>query len=301
MVECGEPSLRSFGDAAESWKESYDIEDTASVRNWHLASYLMLSRLADMIVYEGDEEQVNAINECNMRLGYLPIEKRTPNASGSFIIVHDKASLREDLSFGFAHEPKRHQYFCLNSLSNLNFYGLPDAVIDRLLSWRDGIPRACSLSFFRNEVANAHNTLQEHLGPERNTHIKYEFVLEQSLALMLKNLQLSQEAGRCWLPETVQDNSWLHPSTQEVYSTQPNADMLDYISGEEVLAIEEEAKRGDLRIFKSYASIAPEGRDRPQASFCLLSSDGSVRTIGAPGVTFLKEGCSFPSDVRPRP
>ena len=118
---------------------------------------------------------------------------------------------------------------------------------------------------------------------------------------MLRNLQLSQEAGRCWLPETVQENSGLHPSAREVYSTQPNADMLDYISGEEVLAIEAEAKRGDLRIFKSYASRPTEGPDRPQASFCLLGRNGDVRTVGAPGVAFLKEGCSFPSDGRPRP
>jgi hypothetical protein len=304
MVECGEPSLRSIRDAPDSWRESCNIEDSASARNWHFASYLMLSRLADMIVYEGGDEQINSINECNVRLGYLPIEGRTPNASGSFIIVHDKASLREDLSFGFSHEIRQHQYFCLQSLSNLNFYRLPDAAIDHLLSWRDGIPLACSLSFFRNDVASAQNALQEYLTHHRHAEFRagdYGFSLERSLATMLKNLQLSQEAGRCWLPEAVQENSWLHPSAREVYSTQPNADMLDYISGEEVLAIEAEAKRGDLRIFKSYASIAPEGRDRPLASFCLLSRDGGVRMIGAPGVAFLKEGCSFPSDVEPRP
>jgi hypothetical protein len=304
MVECGEPSLRSFFDTPEAWRESADIVDSASTRNWHLAYYIMISRLADMIAYEGDEEHVESINECNIRLGYLPIEGRTPNASGSFIIVHDKASLREDVAFRFAHEIENHQRYCLQHISNLNFYRLPDSVIDRLLLWRDNIPKACSLSFFRNEVASAQNALQEHLGLERNRHTidaNYECLLEKCLALMLRNLQLSQEAGRCWLPETVQENSWLHPSAREVYSTQLNADMLDYISGEEVLAIEAEAKRGDLRIFKSYASISPESRDGPQASFCLLGRDGGVRMIGAPGVAFLKEGCSFPSDGRPRP
>lgn len=304
MVECGEPSLRSFTDTPEAWRESSDIVDSTSARNWHQAYYLMILRLADMIGYEGDQEHVDSINEGNIRLGYLPTEKRTPNASGSFIIVHDKVSLREDLSFGFSHEIKNHQYHCLQYTANLDFYKLPDSVIDRLLSWRDNIPKACSLSFFRNEVANAHNALQECLAIQRNGHIReasYGFTLEKSLALMLKNLQLAQEAGRCWLPETVPENSWLHPSAKAVYSTQPNADMLDYISGEEVLAIEAEAKRGDLRIFKSYASISPEGPGRPQASFCLLGRNGDVRTVGAPGVTFLKEGCSFPSDIRPRP